>query len=182
MNTLDSLFDKAMKTGKKIEMKKTAKENEMSQAEEAVKVAAEEMEKAAIEGNETEYAQAKETRNAAENRLEILRIRKRNHIETDWISECSPILNELEKEGTNEIRKMIREFLTKYDELCCMVDEIEKYSSQYNKVQEYYKSYVLKSPEYIIKYMAEILPIAQIIDFKRKYSYQRSVIEKAASK
>ena len=183
MEKIDSILDKAMKAGKKIELKKTAKELEMSQAEEAVNTAAAEMEKAAVDGNESAYAQAKDKRNAAENRLEILRIRARNHVEsTDWINECTPVLKELERDGTEEIRKMCREFLSKYNELCGLIDSIDQYSQRYNKVHEYFRSHVLKTNDYRFRYMADILPIANIVDFKRKYGFQRGQIENAVGK
>lgn len=183
MSNLDNIFDRAIKAGKKIELKKTAKDIEMSQAEEAVKVATSEMEKAAIEGNESEYAQAKGKRNAAENRLEILRIRERNHVESiNLFEECTPILKDLEKESVEEIRKMCQEFLSKYDELCCLIDTIDQSTQRYGKVQEYYKSYVLKSNEYHFKSMAEILPIACVLDFKRKLGFQRNQIAQAIGK
>ncbi len=183
MEKLDSIFDKAKKAGNKLEIRITAKALEMSQAEEAVKSAVADMERAAIEGNEAAYSQAKSKRNEAENRLEILRIREKNNVEkTDWIKEATPILKELENESVSEIRKMCSEFLDRYADIVNLINQIEEYSTRYNKIQEYFKNHVLRSNEYNIEYMVQILPINAILDFKRKFNFQLDVIKKAIGK
>lgn len=180
MQNLDNIFEKAMTAGKEIEKRKEAKTREMDMASEAVTAAAAEMEKAAIEGNETAYAKAKEKKNAAENRLEILQIRDRNKTTTtDWIKEAEPILNELKTNSLDEMRKMIMEFCSKDAELLQLIDSIDEYSKKYNHVLDYFKSYVFKDPNWHIQYMADLLPIAHVLDIKRKYSFQRSEIKKA---
>ena len=183
MEKLDNIYDKAMKAGNKLEIRITAKALEMSQAEEAVKSAAADMERAAIEGNEAAYSQAKSKRNEAENRLEILRIREKNNVEkTNWIEEATPILKELENDSVSEIRKMCSEFLDKYSDIIDLINRIDEYSMRYNKVQEYFKSHVLRSNEYNIKYMAQILPVSVILEFKRKFTFQFDTIKKAIGK
>ncbi len=183
MEKLESIFDKAMRAGNKLEIRITAKALEMSQAEEAVKSAAADMERAAIEGNEAAYAQAKSKRNDAENRLEILRIREKNKVEkTDWINEATPILKELENDSVSEIQKMCSEFIDKYSDLLDLINRIEDFSTRYNRVQEYFKNHVLRSNEYNIKYMSQMLPIAAILDFKKKFNFQFDTIKKAIDK
>ena len=182
MQKLDSIFEKAMTAGKEIEKRREAKMREMDLASEAISEAAAEMEKAAIEGNETAYAKAKEEKIAAENRLEILQIRNRNKITTmDWIKEAEPALNELKTESVAEFRKMLLEFCSKDAELIQLIDFIDEYAQKYNRVLDYYKSYVIKDPNYSVEYMAYLLPIAHILDIKRKLSFQRNEIRKAVN-
>ena len=183
MGKLDSIFDKAMKAGKEIEQRKDAQNIELERAAQEVNAATAEMEKAAIDGNETAYAKAKDKRNAAENRLEILQIRTRNSIgNTDCLKECGPVLKDLEDESTSELRKMCREFLSKYDDLVNFIISIDEYSQRYNNIQTYFRDHVIRSDEYHFKYMSELLPILHILDFKKKFAYQRSEIEKTVGK
>lgn len=183
MGKLDSIFDKAMKAGREIEQRKAAIAIELEKAAQEVNAATAEMEKAAVDGNEAAYAKAKEKRNAAENRLEILQIRARKSTNnTDWIKECGPVLKELENDSTSELCKMCREFLSMYADIVTLIDSIDEYSQRYNRVQMYFRDHIIRSDEYRFKYMAEILPILHILDFKKKFAYQRSEIEKRIGK
>ena len=182
MQKLDRIFDKAMTAGKEIEKRKEAKSREMEIASEAVTTATAEMEKAAIEGNENAYAKAKEKKNAAENRLEILQIRDRNKATSfDCVKEAEPILNELKTDSLEEIKNIIREFCSKEDELLRLIDSIDEYSQKYNQIMEYFKSNIFKDPNWRPQYMIDMLPISLILDFKRKLSYQRSMIRKTVN-
>lgn len=183
MSKMDSILDRAMRIGKDIEQRKTAKALEQEQAVSAVTEASMEMERAALAGDEAAYAQAKEKRNASENRLEILRIRLKKGVGKENLEqETASALQALESNGIEEMRKMCGEFLQRYDELLKLVDAIDNDSQRYNQVQEYYKSYVMKSNEYRPNYMAELLPIAHIISFRDKFKYQRGEIAKAVNR
>ena len=127
MDKLDKIFEKAMSAGREIAELKDAKSREMQEATDAVTAAAAEMEKAALDGNEAAYAKAKEKRNAAENRLEILQIRSKKSATTDCIKEAAPILAELEKNSVSEIRKMISDFCAKDAEMVKLIKTIDEY-------------------------------------------------------
>ncbi len=181
MEKLDKIFDKAMAAGKELAELKEAKSREMQEATDAVTAAAAEMEKAAIDGNEAAYAKAKEKKYAAENRLEIMQIRARNKITTtDWIKEAAPILDELRKNSVAEIRKMIQDFCSKDAELLKVIESISEYSQKYNQVLEYFRSYVFKDPNWNCRMMSDLLPIVMVLDFQRKFDYQRDKLRKAA--
>lgn len=181
-NKLDTIFENAMAAGKEIEQRKATRSLEHEQAAAAVAAAASEMEQAAIAGNESAYAQAKQKREAAQNRLEILEIRERkNNGASDYQKETMDVLNTLQKDSVDAVRQMLREFLSKYTELVRFIDSIENYVKRYNNVQEYFKSQVLKSNEYHIRYMAELLPIQHALDMKKKFQFQRSELEKAVT-
>lgn len=180
MNKLENLLDKAMATGNEIIKLKEAISREMQEATEAVTAAAAEMEKAAIDGNEAAYARAKEKRNSAENHLEVLQIRAKNRVtSTDADKEAALALVELQKESVSEIRKMIRDFCSKDAEIVRLVESIEESAKKYNQVVEYFRSYVLKDNDRKYTYMAELLPIHMIIDYKKHFAFQRDKIRSA---
>ena len=178
MAKMDSILEKAMKAGKEIEQRKTAKSLEYDQAAAAVTAAAADMEAAALAGDETAYAQAKQRRAAAENRLEIMQIREKNKTGgNDLHAETLSVLQTLEADSLEEIKKYCREFLSRYEEIVKFIDQVDNYAQRYNQVQEYFKSYVLKSTDYKCRYMIELFPqLVHVLDFKRKFRFQYSTL------
>ena len=179
MSKIDALLEKAEKAGKEFEQRKEEKSQEMEKASAAVTAAAMEIEQAALAGDEAAYALAKDKRAAAQNRLEILQIREKKKVgKEDIETEINKLLSQLENDCSAEIRKMCREFISRYDELIKYIDEIDRLSMRYNSVREYYKSYVLKSPQHHFRYMAEMTPVKLVIAFRDKFKFNRSEIEK----
>lgn len=177
------IFDKTRKTGEDIINRKLAKAREMEQISEAVTTAAAEMERAALDGNEADYARAKEKHTAAENRLEILQIRTRNNIgQEDYSGEIKTALDELKAASLGELRKLGCRFLEQYAEILETINAALEYDTQYNNMQEYYKTYVIKDPNYNYQFLSEFFPVIHIKDFKQKFTYQLSCIKKALNK
>ena len=176
---LDGIFQEVMTTGKEIEQRKTEKEHEMEEASSAVAAAAVEMENAALIGDEEAYAQAKDRYAKAQNRLEILQIRKKNNVDNeDFAKEVFVLMRNTQDECLEEMKKLGRVFLDQYDSLIKTVNTICDYSIRYSKVIDYLKAYVLKSNTFPFKYMSELFPVAHVKTIKEKFQFQRNQIEK----
>lgn len=177
------IFDKARKTGEDIISRRNAKTKEMEQAAAAVTTAAAEMETAALAGNETEYARAKEKRAVAENRLEILQIRARNNArKEDCSAEIKAALDGMKAASLAELRKIGSRFLEQYAEILETINAALECGKQYNGTQNYYKEYVMQDPNYHYQMLNELFPIMQMDAFQKKFSLQISDIKKACNK
>lgn len=177
------IFEKARKTGENIISRRNAKTKEMEQAAAAVTTAAAEMETAALAGNETEYARAKEKRAVAENRLEILQIRARkNANKEDSSAEITAALDEMKAACLAELRKIGGRFLEQYAEILVTIDTAMEYGKQYDGTQTYFKEVVMQDPNYHFQMMYEMFPLMKMDDFRKKFSYHISDIKKACNK
>lgn len=183
MKNQESAFDKVMRIGKEISILVDARALDMDMAVEAEKKAAEEINNAALAGDESAYAEAKRRHSEAQNRLEILQIQRSNNVPVVDLTEAHAALDAYVTDARTRLQNAFSLFLTQYDELCKIIDLIENIAAEYNKVVPYYKNYVLKTQHLPYQeYAVLMFPINTVTDMKKRFAYQRENVEKFVGK
>ncbi|QTE68355.1 hypothetical protein JNO48_00050 [Clostridiales bacterium] len=180
MANFDKIIEKARKTADEIMQKKTAKAQEIETISAAIKAASAEMEQAALAGDETAYARAKEKRNAAENRMEIIRIQEKKQAGNDDIqNRIFSVMRETESAALDELRTISKEFVSKYEDLCKTAALVQDRTTRYNKLRDYFRCDILKTNDFPFGYLQEVFPVNHITDIERRYNYSVDFVRKA---
>lgn len=180
MANFDKIIEKARKTADEIMQKKTAKAQEIETISAAIKAASAEMEQAALAGDETAYARAKEKRNAAENRMEIIRIQEKKQAGNDDTQDrIYSAMREAKSATLDELRTISKEFISKYEDLCKTAALVEDRTSRYNELHDYFKNHILKTNDFPFEYMQDIFPVNHITGIDRRNSFSVDFVRKA---
>lgn len=183
MSDFNKIIGDAWKAVDGIVQMKSIKQKEIDQATAAVKAANAEMEQAALAGDETAYAKAKERLSAAENRLEIIRIQEQKQAEmNDPREQALSVMRKAQADALEEMRKISGIFLSQYDDLLKTVATITDYKNRYNEFRNYMRDYVLKTPNFSFLTMEEIFPVNQMTDIERKNQYAMGLVKDAVNK
>lgn len=183
MSDFNKIIGEAWKAADEIIQMKTIKQKEIDQATAAVKAADAEMEQAALAGDETAYAKAKERRSAAENRLEIIRIQEQKQAGNDDSRETAfAVMRKVQADALEEMRKISGVFLSQYENLLKTVAIVSDYKKHYNELREYMKNHVLRTTDFPFQSLEEIFPVNHMTDIERRQQYSIGFIRDAVNK
>lgn len=179
----ESSFDKVMRIGREILLREDAESLSVDIAEDAVNVATAEMEKAAIDGDEAAYLKAKEKRADAQTKYEMLKIRGRNRAEVVSMAEAKNILSPYVDESISNMVEEFEGFLKTYDEMCARVERIIAAGDRYNSVMNFWGNHVMRVGKLpFASYMAELFPVAIVVQMKNRSAYERQRIQDAVDR
>ena len=179
MKDKQSAFDNVMQKGNEICILLGSRSLDMDMLADSVKAADEEIEKAALAGDESAYAEAKRKRTEAQNRLEMLQIQAKNNAPVVDLDEAKAVLNSYAVDNSDRMKEAFRTFLSQFDAMSKTIDSIVEIGKEYNKVMDYWKNFVLKTPNFPYReFAALIYPIKIVMDIKQRFSYQREQVER----